>query len=104
MGQTTDTARTIVTALVEAHSAGRAPDAIILDETTQEALQRMGLGYWSAGRSTWSLFNVPVVIDLAPGWRLRFSSEPNTAFSTERPPLRHGLPLRVHLHDPHASQ
>ena len=77
MTHATDTAHAILRALIEAHSAGRRPEAIILDEATQESLQNLGLGYWSAGPATWSLFNVPVVVGPGLGWQLRLPPEPN---------------------------
>jgi hypothetical protein len=75
MEHANDTARAILNALLEAHSADKTPQAIILDETTRECLQRAGLGYWSAGPATWSLFNVPVVVGPVAGWRLRVVPE-----------------------------
>ncbi len=79
MARATDTARAIHEALARARSAGRCPAVIVLDEPTRRGLQRVGLGYWSAGPSTWSLFNVPVVTGLVSGWRLQFPSEPGAA-------------------------
>jgi hypothetical protein len=70
MAPAIDTANAIHEALTEAYSAGLIPHAIILDVATQESLERAGLGYWSAGPSTWSLFNVPVVIGPVQGWSL----------------------------------
>jgi hypothetical protein len=77
--QDANIARAILRALIEAHSAGTSPVTIVLDETTRDGLQDLGLGYWSAGPNTWSLFNVPVVVGVVPGWRLRVSSEPGGA-------------------------
>jgi hypothetical protein len=82
MAHATETARAIVSALIEAQSAGRPPDAIILDEATRKSLQDAGLGYWSAGPATWSLFNVPVEIGPVSGWRLRFPPGPGGAAGT----------------------
>jgi hypothetical protein len=75
MAQASDVAREIFEALNEARSAGKAPCVIVLDATTQQALQDADLGYWSAGPGTWSLFKVPVVIGHVPGWQMQFSSE-----------------------------
>ncbi len=70
MSHAIDTANAIQEALTEAYSAGLVPLAIILDDATRQSLERAGLGYWSAGAGTWSLFNVPVVIGDVQGWRL----------------------------------
>jgi hypothetical protein len=75
MDHATDTARAILSALIEAHSAGKTPQAIFLDEVTRESLERVGLGYWSAGPATWSLFKVPVVVGPMAGWRLQLAPE-----------------------------
>lgn len=77
--QATDVARAIVKALTQAHLVGRAPAAIVLDAATQEGLQTLGLGYWSAGPGTWSLFNVPVLIENVPGWHLLFAPQAEAA-------------------------
>lgn len=85
MAQAADTARAIRDALAQARSTGTAPAIIVLDDVTRESLRRAGLGYWSAGRATWSLFNVPVVTGLVSGWRLRFPSDPGAAANGHRP-------------------
>lgn len=79
MAQVFNTARAIHEAITDARSAGTAPAAIVLDDVTRDCLRRAGLGYWSAGPATWSLFNVPVVTGLVSGWRLQLPSEPGTA-------------------------
>ncbi len=91
MAHVTDTAHAILRVLIEAHSAGKTPQAIVLDETTWEGLQRTGLGYWSAGPAMWSLFNVPVVTGQVSGWRLQVPSEPGASSSHrhERARLRY---------------
>lgn len=87
MAQPTDAALAILGALAETHSAGRTPAAIVLDDATRESLQQAGLGYWSAGPATWSLFNVPVVMGEMPGWSLALTCSKRIATSApgERP-------------------
>lgn len=70
-----EVARAILKALIDARTARRSLLAIVLDGPTQKGLEAMGLGYWSAGPGTWSLFKVPVVIGSAPGWHLLFGPE-----------------------------
>lgn len=53
--------------------AGKTPEAIILHVATQKSVEQAGLGYWSAGPGTWSLFNLPVVIGPMQGWSLQLS-------------------------------
>ena len=79
MAHASDTALAILKALAEARAAGKTPLAIILDDVTREGFQAMHIGDWSAGPATWSLFGVPVVTGLVPGWRLRLSSETGAA-------------------------
>ena len=78
MAHAIETASAIVRAMIEAHSAGKTPQVIILDEVTQASLEQAGLGYWSAGRGTWSLFKVPVVVGPMAGWRLQLAPETDT--------------------------
>lgn len=73
MTPASDVARAISEALTEAQSAGKTVVAITLDVATQESLERAGLGYWSAGSGTWSLFNVPVLIGPVQGWSLELT-------------------------------
>lgn len=75
MTQATDTARAILRTLIDAHTAGRPPLAIILHASTQESLKVARLRYWSAGPGTWSLFKVPMAVGRALGWRLQFAPE-----------------------------
>jgi hypothetical protein len=79
MSHATNTAQAIGKALIEARSVGRTPHSIVLNVATREGLQDLGLGYWSAGRATWSLFNVPVVIGLQTEWRLELAPEADAA-------------------------
>lgn len=78
MAHAVDTARAIVRALLDARSAGRAPQVIILDEVTQESFERADLGYWSGGAGTWSLFNVAVMVAPMAGWWLQLAPEADT--------------------------
>lgn len=77
MAHASEIALDILKALTEARTAGRTPHAIVLDDTTRENFQALGLGYWSAGPGAWSLFSVPVVTGLVSGWRLRLLPEPS---------------------------
>lgn len=77
MAHASEIALDILEALTEARTAGRTPQAIVLDDATRESLQALGLGYWSAGPGAWSLFSVPVVTGLVSGWRLRLLQEPS---------------------------
>lgn len=70
MAPASDVARAISEALSAARSAGNTPQVIVLDAATQRSLEQAGLGYWTAGPGTWSLFNVPVVIGDVQGWSL----------------------------------
>lgn len=78
MAHASEIALEILKALTEARTAGRTPHAIVLDDTTRESFQALGLGYWSGGTGTWSLFGVPVVTGLVSGWRVRLLPEPST--------------------------
>jgi hypothetical protein len=73
MAPASDVARAISEALSEARSAGNTPQAIVLDVATQRSLEQAGLGYWSAGSGTWSLFGARVVIGEVQGWRLQLA-------------------------------